>query len=75
MLKTSKSSTLSLDAHTPSRWSRLVRSRTGALFALVLVVGAVLTLLTPQFLTKNNLTSVAMGMTYDLLMASGMTLV
>lgn len=54
---------------------RLLASRIGTLVLLNLVAGAILTVLSPQFLTQSNLMSMLVGMTYTLLLASGMTLV
>lgn len=73
----------SSEAHPPaigvlpgsSRLSRLLRGRTTALALLSLALALVLSILSPQFLTSTNLTTIATGMIYDLLVASGMTLV
>ncbi len=53
----------------------LLGERTAILALLVLVVGVSLSFLTPAFLSARNLTFVVTGMTYDLLMALGMTIV
>ena len=52
-----------------------LRAREVQLLLLTLFVGAVISVLTPNFLTDSNLKSVAMGMTYDLIVALGMTYV
>jgi len=52
-----------------------LRAREVQLLLLTLFVGAVISVLTPNFLTNSNLKSVAMGMTYDLIVALGMTYV
>jgi ribose transport system permease protein len=54
---------------------RILRSRTTTLLLVNLAVAAVLAVLQPRFLDPENLTSLVMGMTYDLLMAMGMTLI
>lgn len=54
---------------------RLLGERTMILGLLVLTVSIALSLLTPAFLSSRNLTVVVTGMTYDLLMALGMTIV
>ena len=51
------------------------KSRTTTLLIINLAVAASLAVLQPRFLAPENLTSIFMGMTYDLLMAMGMTLV
>ena len=51
------------------------KSRTTTLLLINLAVAALLSVLQPRFLDPDNLTSMVMGMTYDLLMAMGMTLV
>lgn len=51
------------------------KSRTTTLLITNLAVAALLAILQPRFLAPENLTSMFMGMTYDLLMAMGMTLV
>ncbi len=53
----------------------LLRERTVILALLILVISVILSLLTPAFLSNRNLTFVVTGMTYDLLMALGMTIV
>lgn len=58
-----------------SRLVRLLKARNTALFLLVVALALALSLLSPYFLTPTNLTTVATGMIYDLLLASGMTLV
>lgn len=58
-----------------STLARLLKARTTTLFLVILVVSFGLALLQPRFLDAENLTSVVMGMTYDLLMATGMTIV
>ncbi|MBF0280791.1 MAG: ABC transporter permease [SAR324 cluster bacterium] len=45
------------------------------LMLLTLLISGILTMLTPNFLAQSNLKSVAMGMTYDLIVALGMTYV
>jgi ribose transport system permease protein len=55
--------------------ARALRSRRTTLLLIILGVGLLLTIVQPRFLNPENLTSVVMGMTYDLLMAMGMTLV
>ena len=52
-----------------------LRAREVQLLLLTLLVGAIISILTPNFLTDSNLKSVAMGMTYDLIVALGMTYV
>ena len=52
-----------------------LRVREVQLLLLTLLVGAIISILTPNFLTDSNLKSVAMGMTYDLIVALGMTYV
>lgn len=54
---------------------RFFKSRTTTLLLINLAVAAALSVLQPRFLDPDNLTSMFMGMTYDLLMAMGMTLV
>ncbi len=54
---------------------RFFKSRTTTLLLINLAVAVLLSVLQPRFLTPDNLTSMVMGMTYDLLMAMGMTLV
>ena len=60
---------------TSQRILRLFRGRVTALALLSLALGAVLSVLSPYFLTSQNLTTIAIGMMYDLLLACGMTLV
>ncbi len=55
--------------------SRLVRARATTLLLIILFVSLCLAIIQPRFLDPENLASVVMGMTYDLLMAMGMTLV
>ncbi len=55
--------------------NKFLGSRNTWLAVLILVVSIGLMTQTNQFLTKTNLSTVTIGMTYDLLMASGMTLV
>lgn len=55
--------------------SRFFKSRTTTLLIVNLAVAALLSILQPRFLDPDNLTSMFMGMTYDLLMAMGMTLI
>ncbi|MCG8508937.1 MAG: ABC transporter permease [Rhodospirillales bacterium] len=50
-----------------------LRAREVQLLLLVLLVAAIIASLTPNFVTESNLKSVAMGMTYDLIVALGMT--
>jgi len=52
-----------------------LQAREVQLLLLTLLVGAIISILTPNFLTDSNLKSVAMGMTYDLIVALGMTYV
>jgi ribose transport system permease protein len=52
-----------------------LRVREVQLLLLTLLVGAIISILSPNFLTDSNLKSVAMGMTYDLIVALGMTYV
>lgn len=59
----------------PGRFGKILKSRTTALALLIFVLSAALSVLSPYFLTTTNLTTVATGMIYDLLLASGMTLV
>lgn len=55
---------------------KVLGARTTTLFLTLLAVGVVLTIASQgKFLASRNLVSVLMGMTYDLLMAMGMTLV
>jgi ribose transport system permease protein len=58
-----------------SNAGRLLRSRTTTLLLIDLAVAGLLALVQPRFLDPENLTSLVMGMTYDLLMAMGMTLI
>lgn len=53
----------------------LLQDRPVILGLLILVIAAILSVLTPAFLSSRNLTFVVTGMTYDLLMALGMTVV
>ncbi len=57
------------------RLGRLLRSRNAMLLLINLAVAIGLTIVQPRFLDTENISSVIMGMTYDLLMAMGMTLV
>lgn len=50
-------------------------SREMGLLLIILVASVLLSILTPRFLDLNNLVSVAIGSTYDVIMAMGMTLV
>ena len=54
---------------------RVLRARTTTLLLINLAVAAFLAMVQPRFLDPENLTSLVMGMTYDLLMAMGMTLI
>jgi ribose transport system permease protein len=54
---------------------RLLRSRTTTLLLIDLAVAVFLAIAQPRFLDPENLMSLVMGMTYDLLMAMGMTLI
>lgn len=54
---------------------RLLGERTVILALLVLSISIILSFLTPAFFSSRNLTFVVTGMTYDLLMAIGMTIV
>jgi ribose transport system permease protein len=54
---------------------RFFKARTTTLLIINLVVAIILGVLQPRFLDPENLASLFMGMTYDLLMAMGMTLV
>ncbi len=81
-MSTSDSGTLTYRRQAIQAWlTRFFRARATTLLLINLVVGLVLTILTwliyqqPRFLDPKNLASVVMGMTYDLLMAMGMTLV
>jgi ribose/xylose/arabinose/galactoside ABC-type transport system permease subunit len=81
-MSTSDSGTLTYRRQAIQAWlARLFKARVTTLLLINLVVGVVLTILTwliyqqPRFLDPKNLASVVMGMTYDLLMAMGMTLV
>ncbi|MCC7450893.1 MAG: ABC transporter permease [Anaerolineae bacterium] len=60
---------------TSARLARLLRGRNTTLALLALALGIALSILSPYFLTPKNITTVAIGMMYDLLIASGMTLV
>lgn len=53
----------------------LLRSREIQLLLLTLSISVVISTITPNFLTDSNLKSVAMGMTYDLIVSLGMTYV
>ena len=55
--------------------SEALRAREFQLLLLTSITGLILSILTPNFLTDSNLKSVAMGMTYDLIVALGMTYV
>ncbi len=55
--------------------STALRTREFQLLLLTLIVSLIISILTPNFLTDSNLKSVAMGMTYDLIVALGMTYV
>jgi len=55
--------------------SAALRLREVQLLLLALSVSLIISILTPNFLTDSNLKSVAMGMTYDLIVALGMTYV
>ncbi len=57
------------------RVAELLRERTVILALLILALSIALSILTPAFLSSRNLTFVVTGMTYDLLMALGMTIV
>ena len=52
-----------------------IRKREFQLLLLILFVCVVIASLSPNFVTQSNLKSVAMGMTYDLIVALGMTYV
>ena len=71
--------TTSLASKEPSEMrntaGRILRSRTTTLLFVNLAVAAFLAVMQPRFLDPENLTSLVMGMTYDLLMAMGMTLI
>ena len=54
---------------------RFFRSRTTTLLVINLAVALILAVVQPRFLNPENLSSLFMGMTYDLLMAMGMTLI
>lgn len=54
---------------------RIFQHRSTLLALLIIVIGFGLSNLTPYFLTQRNLTFIATGMTYDLLLAIGMTIV
>ena len=49
--------------------STALRAREVQLLLLVFIVSVVISVLSPNFLTESNLKSVAMGMTYDLIVA------
>ncbi|NMB26337.1 MAG: ABC transporter permease, partial [Firmicutes bacterium] len=53
----------------------LLERRETGLLLVVLASSVILSLLTPRFLSINNFTSIATGMSYDVIMAIGMTLV
>ncbi len=55
--------------------ARLLQNRSVILALLILVISIALSILTPAFLSSRNLTFVITGMTYDLLLALGMTIV
>ena len=55
--------------------SEALRAREAQLLLLTFITGLIISILTPNFLTDSNLKSVAMGMTYDLVVALGMTYV
>jgi ribose transport system permease protein len=57
------------------RLGRLFSARTTTLLLTILVVGLIIWLFEPKFASRRNLTTVFTGMTYDLLLAMGMTLV
>ncbi len=72
----SETTELGLNVAVSPRWFvKLFKSRTTALALLTVVLSIALSVLSPYFLTTTNLTTVATGMIYDLLLASGMTLV
>lgn len=76
MTETSRTETIDHQSMRSSLWlSKVFNSRNSWLALLILAVSFGLATQTDQFLTKTNLTTVTIGMTYDLLMASGMTLV
>lgn len=52
-----------------------LRAREVQLLLLTLLVAVTISILTPNFVTESNLKSVAMGMTYNLIVALGMTYV
>lgn len=53
----------------------LLAARETGLLVVCAAISVVLSLVSPRFLTVNNLTSIATGMTYDAVMAIGLTLV
>ncbi|MGL4648955.1 MAG: ABC transporter permease, partial [Caldilineaceae bacterium] len=55
--------------------TRFFRSRTTMLLLINIAVAIFLAIVQPRFLDQENLSSLFMGMTYDLLMAMGMTLI
>ncbi len=76
MSRSSDSGTLTHKRAVIFGWlTNFFKGRTASLLLINLVVVIVLSILQPRFLDPTNLTSVVMGMTYDLLMAMGMTLV
>ncbi len=58
-----------------SRWLKPLKQRSVVLALLILSLSLFLSFASPYFLTATNLTTVATGMIFDLLVASGMTLV
>lgn len=54
---------------------RFFKSRNAMLVMINLAIAVFLAVMQPRFINPENLTSMVMGMTYDLLMAMGMTLV
>lgn len=57
------------------RLARLISGRRATLLLAILIASIILAILRPTFLNKENITSLLMGMTYDLFMAMGLTMV
>src|SRR5690554_399932 len=60
---------------TKSSVREFVGRREVGLFLIIVAASAILSLLTPQFLNLNNFISIATGMSYDVIVAIGLTLV
>ena len=52
-----------------------LKTRNSFLIIIILLASAIVYLVEPRFLSQRNLTSMFMGMTYELLLAMGLTLV